>query len=208
MHYPSASDDLESHEFVSGVISSVCVACEFPVVTDFSFPNSGIPPLFAPGELFHDLFTPQPTFCKTTVADIVMKMNTYDYLQCLHRIAWAERKENLPAILLPGYIAGRYAHFESTISPAFIIPSGHYRPGLLYPPLIVDKRTGELSVSDMFVDKNHAAALSLSLYKDHLLNEMLWRTGAPNRKYWLSTDADEAFGFTRGLIDLLGESPW
>ncbi len=208
LHSPINPTDLESHDFVSRAVANVCNACEFPVITEYDFPISGIPAVFKPSDLSHDLFTQRPAFSKTAVANIFMKMNTYDYLQCMHRIAWAERKKNLPAIILPGYIAGRYAGFERTKSPAFIIPSGYCEPGLLYPPLIFDKRTGELTSNDLFVDKNHATALYLSLFKDHLLNEMLFRTEIPDRKYWSSTDADEAFGFTRGLTDLLGESPW
>jgi hypothetical protein len=84
---------------------------------------------------------------------------------------------------------------------------GMYTPGLTYPPLVVDKRTGELTVH-VGVDWDHAAALGLALFKDHMLNEMLWGTGELKRPtYW--REAGNVYEvFTHEFTELLGESSW
>ena len=55
-----------------------------------------------------------------------------------------------------------------------------YTPGLTYLPLVVDKRTGELTVARSVIGITRGR-IGLALFKDHMLNEMLWGTGELKR---------------------------
>ncbi len=210
------TDDLEylvSHEFVTKAVSEVCQACKFLDITKFTFPISGIPPRFVSKDLFYNGLSKSYTCKNETDYDRVMDIvwsstNSYDYLLCMHRLAWTERQRNLPAIVLPGYDFSRFASQGGGI----IFLDGMFAPGMFAPPICIDKRTLDLHAT-LGSEPNHAAAFEIMIFADYLFDEILNHVGEPRLPaYWdkLYRQKTNIFEVLTNMFaeKIFGQSPW